>query len=44
MAVAIRATIDVVPHRLVRNADFDIAKYAAEIANIFDLATRPPIS
>ncbi len=44
MAVAIRATIDVVPHRLVRDADFDIAKYAGEIADIFDLATRPPIS
>jgi AcrR family transcriptional regulator len=42
MAVAIRATIDVVPHRLVRDADFDIDKYAREIAAIFDLATRKP--
>jgi TetR/AcrR family transcriptional regulator, fatty acid metabolism regulator protein len=40
MAVAIRATIDVVPHRLVLEPDFDIGKYAAEIANTFDLATR----
>lgn len=40
MAVAIRATIDVVPHRLVRDPDFDIDKYASEIAAIFDLATR----
>ncbi len=40
MAVAIRATIDVVPHRLVLNPEFDIDKYASEIANIFELATR----
>lgn len=40
MAVAIRATIDVVPHRLVLDRDFDVDKYASEIANIFDLATR----
>jgi AcrR family transcriptional regulator len=41
MAVAIRATIDVVPHRLVLDPDFDIDTYASEIATIFDLATRP---
>jgi AcrR family transcriptional regulator len=40
MAVAIRATIDVVPHRLVRDPDFDIENYARQIAAIFDLATR----
>ena len=40
MAVAIRATIDVVPHRLVLDGNFDIDKYASEIAIIFDLATR----
>jgi AcrR family transcriptional regulator len=40
MAVAIRATIDVVPHRLVLDPDFDIGKYASEIATVFDLATR----
>lgn len=40
MAVAIRATIDVVPHRLVRDPDFDIDNYSREIITIFDLATR----
>jgi hypothetical protein len=40
MSVAIRATIDVVPHRLVLDPDFDIENYAREIAAIFDLATR----
>jgi len=40
MAVAIRATIDVVPHRLVRDPDFDIDSYSREVITIFDLATR----
>ena len=40
MAVAIRAAIDVVPHRLVLDPDFDTDKYGNEIANIFDRATR----
>jgi AcrR family transcriptional regulator len=40
MAVAIRAAIDVVPHRLIRDPDFDIENYAREIATTFDLATR----
>ena len=40
MAVAIRAAIDVAPHRLVLDPDFDIDKYASEIADIFDRATR----
>ena len=40
MAVAIRATIDVVPHRLVRDPDFDIDRYSREVITIFDLATR----
>jgi TetR/AcrR family transcriptional regulator, fatty acid metabolism regulator protein len=40
MAVAIRATIDVVPHRLTLDPDFEIENYAREIAAIFDLATR----
>jgi AcrR family transcriptional regulator len=40
MAVAIRATIDVVPHRLVRDPDFDIDTYSREVVTIFDLATR----
>ena len=33
------ATIDVVPHRLVRDPGFDVEHYAKEIAAIFDLAT-----
>ena len=40
MAVAIRAAIDSVPHRLIRDPDLDIDHYAHEIATIFDLATR----
>lgn len=40
MAVAIRAAIDVAPHRLVLDPDFDIDKYASEIAQIFDRVTR----
>jgi len=40
MAVATRAAIDVVPHRLIRDPDFDIENYAREIATTFDLATR----
>jgi AcrR family transcriptional regulator len=40
MAVVIRATIDVVPHRLVRDPDFDIDSYSREVITIFDLATR----
>jgi TetR/AcrR family fatty acid metabolism transcriptional regulator len=40
MAVAIRAAIDVVPHRLVLDSDFDIEKYGNEIANMFERATR----
>ncbi len=40
MAVAIRAAIDSVPHRIVRDPDLDVDRYAREIATIFDLATR----
>jgi hypothetical protein len=40
MATAIRAAIDSVPHRLVRDPDLDLDHYATEIATIFDLATR----
>ncbi len=40
MAVAIRAAIDVVPHRLIGDPHFDIEHYASELAAIFDLATR----
>jgi AcrR family transcriptional regulator len=40
MAMAIRAAIDVVPHRLVLDPDFDTENYAKEIAALFDRATR----
>jgi AcrR family transcriptional regulator len=40
MAVAIRAAIDSVAHRLVREPDLDVNHYATEIATIFDRATR----
>ena len=40
MALAIRATIDAVPYRLVREPEFDIDNYSREITTIFDLATR----
>jgi len=40
MAVAIRAAIDSVPYRLVRDPDLDVDHYAREIATIFDRATR----
>jgi hypothetical protein len=39
MAMAIRATIDVVAHRLARDPDFDVNRYSREIITIFDLAT-----
>jgi AcrR family transcriptional regulator len=40
MAVTIRAAIDSVPYRLVRDPDLDVDHYAKEIATIFDRATR----
>jgi len=40
MAAAIRAAIDSVPHRLIRDPGLDIDHYAREIATVFDLATR----
>jgi AcrR family transcriptional regulator len=39
MAIAIRAAIDAVPGRLA-DPQFDIAGYAAQVAHVFDLATR----
>jgi TetR/AcrR family fatty acid metabolism transcriptional regulator len=39
MAMAIRAAIDAVPPRLARDPGFDIAHYARELADLFDLAT-----
>ena len=38
IAVAIRAAIDAVPHRLARDPDLDLDKYARELATAFDLA------
>ena len=43
MAVAIRAAIDAVPHRLAQDPSLDIDHYASEIVTIFDLATRPEV-
>lgn len=40
MAATIRAAIDSMSYRLVRDPDLDIDHYAREIATIFDLATR----
>jgi TetR/AcrR family transcriptional regulator, fatty acid metabolism regulator protein len=42
MAVAIRATIDSVAHRLVHDPHLDIDTYAAQIVTIFERATRAP--
>jgi AcrR family transcriptional regulator len=39
VAIAIRAAIDAVPPRLVRDPELDIDHYAREVATIFDLAT-----
>ena len=41
LAIAIRAAIDAVPPRFRRDPDFDIDGYAATIATLFDLGTRP---
>jgi AcrR family transcriptional regulator len=44
MAVAVRAAIDSVSHRLVRDPDLDIDHYAEELVSTFDRATRTPSS
>ena len=41
LSIAIRATIDTAAHRLAQDPDFDIDNYARQIADLFDLATRP---
>jgi TetR/AcrR family transcriptional regulator, fatty acid metabolism regulator protein len=41
MAMAIRAAIDAVPARLARDPALDIAHHARELADLFQLATRP---
>jgi hypothetical protein len=40
MAMAIRGAIDQVPPQLTRHPDLDIDAYAAELAALFDRATR----
>jgi hypothetical protein len=40
MAIAIRAAIEAASPLLARDPEFDIDNYAAEIATVFDLATR----
>jgi TetR/AcrR family fatty acid metabolism transcriptional regulator len=40
MAVAIRGAIDQVPQRMARYPDLDVDRYARELADLFDLATR----
>ncbi len=41
MAMAVRAAIDAVPVRLARNPALDVGHHARELADLFDLATRP---
>ena len=41
MAMAIRAGIDAVPARLARDPDLDIGHHARELADLFQVATRP---
>ncbi|MGH3402422.1 MAG: TetR/AcrR family transcriptional regulator [Streptosporangiaceae bacterium] len=40
MAIAVRAAIDAVSPRLASEPEFDFGKYASEIADTFELATR----
>jgi hypothetical protein len=41
MAIAIRAATDAVLQRFARDPGLDVDNYATEIANLFELATRP---
>jgi hypothetical protein len=41
MVVAIRAAIDAVPLKLARDPWLDVGRYGRELADLFDLATRP---
>jgi len=41
MAVAIRVAIDAVPLQLARDPGLDVGRYGRELADLFDLATRP---
>ena len=40
MAIALRGVIDAAPGKLLGKRDFDLAAYASEIAEFFDLGTR----
>ena len=42
MAVAIRASLDALPWRLSAAPDLDLDAYAAELVELFDLATKRP--
>jgi TetR/AcrR family transcriptional regulator, fatty acid metabolism regulator protein len=41
MALAIRAALDAVPPRLARDPGLDLDGYGRELADLFDIATRP---
>jgi TetR/AcrR family transcriptional regulator, fatty acid metabolism regulator protein len=41
MAMAIRATLDAVPARLARDPDLDLDHYGRELADLFQIVTRP---
>lgn len=41
VAMAIRAAIDAVPLQLARDPRLDVGRYGRELADLFDLATRP---
>jgi TetR/AcrR family fatty acid metabolism transcriptional regulator len=44
MALAIRATLDAVPARLARDPSLDLDHYGRELADLFQIATRPEVS
>lgn len=44
MALAIRATLDAVPARLARDPGLDLEHYGRELAELFQIATRPEVS
>ena len=44
MAMAIRAALDAVPARLARDPDLDLDHYGRELADLFQIATRPEVS
>jgi AcrR family transcriptional regulator len=41
VALTLMAVVDAVPPRMVRDPDFDVARYGREIAALFNAATRP---